>query len=342
VTIYIQTLAYNAKETIDRCIESIISQSYKGEVIYKILDNGSSDNTFDIIKGYADRYPWIHSYHINQNHNPQTNEEIEIYDDFRFRNFKDKLDDNDLYCMLDSDDAYDPDFLSRSIDFMEQHDCDIVCVGSQFIDAQNGNQIGNRTLKGDAVIDKTQDFDRGFPIYHKFMRTVWGKLYRMDIMKKCDFTDMEVVLYGRDTIFATEIFKHATRVGFLSGTLHDYYVSPKSISYKFDPKRIASDRILFELTRDYLTAKVGHISARNHDYLLTTYFHAFADTIEVLLKSDLSEKEKKDYVMDIFGHKYTKSIMEAKDLGGLNGNRAAISARKQSLLPHVYGILNTV
>jgi glycosyltransferase involved in cell wall biosynthesis len=341
MTVHIQTIAYNAKETIDRCIENIISQTYKGDIIYEILDNGSTDETFEIINEYVNRYPWICLYHIDQNHNPITDEEIEIYDYFYLRNFKDKLDDNDLYCSLDSDDAYAPDFLSRSIDFMKQHDCDIVCVGSRYIDAQNGNQIGNRTLKGDVIIDKPQDFDLEFGVYYQFMRTIWGKIYRMDLMKKCDFTRLKQVRYGGDTVFGIEAFKHANRVGIISGTLHDYYVSPKSSSYEFDPNRIASDRLLFELSSDFLIAKTGHISARNSDSILTIYFCAVFDTIEALIISDRSDKEKKDFIMDIFGHKFTKRIMELKDLGGMCGNRTIVANRKKALLPFIYKLLSS-
>jgi glycosyltransferase involved in cell wall biosynthesis len=328
----ILTVAYNAEKTIERAIESIINQSYKN-FSYTVFDNGSTDSTRTIIERYSksDSRITLSARDTNDKHSF-----FQLLPDILNRCDKDSC-----FVTLDADDAYDSDFLSRSIEFMKLHDCDIVCVGSRGIDAQSGNQIGDRMLNHDAIVENDKDFDKGFPFYYPFMRTVWGKLCRAELLKKCDFSEVEKVYYGGDTIFGMEVFKHANRVGILSGTLHDYYISHKSVSYKFDSKRIASDRVLYEMARGYLNSKVGHISARNYDYLLTVYFQAFADTIEVILGSDLSDKEKKDSVMDIFNHKYTKSVMQANDLGGLNGNRTTISQRKQSLLPRVYGILTS-
>jgi glycosyltransferase involved in cell wall biosynthesis len=45
------TIVYNAQDTIKRCIESVISQSY-GNVEYIIIDGGSTDNSLQIINQY--------------------------------------------------------------------------------------------------------------------------------------------------------------------------------------------------------------------------------------------------------------------------------------------------
>src|SRR6187402_2271204 len=49
--ISIVTVVYNAKETIERTIKSVISQSYKN-IEYIVIDGGSTDGTLDIINKY--------------------------------------------------------------------------------------------------------------------------------------------------------------------------------------------------------------------------------------------------------------------------------------------------
>ncbi len=47
------TVAYNAENTIGRCVDSVIAQNYKN-IEYIIIDGGSTDNTIQIIKSYKE------------------------------------------------------------------------------------------------------------------------------------------------------------------------------------------------------------------------------------------------------------------------------------------------
>ena len=50
--IIIYTPAYNAEKTLRRAVDSILNQTHK-EFIYYLLDNASTDGTYEIIKEYA-------------------------------------------------------------------------------------------------------------------------------------------------------------------------------------------------------------------------------------------------------------------------------------------------
>ena len=52
--------AYNAERTINLCINSILSQTIKPEVIL-VINDGSTDNTYKILKDYGDKIITIHN-----------------------------------------------------------------------------------------------------------------------------------------------------------------------------------------------------------------------------------------------------------------------------------------
>ena len=89
VKVSIITIAYNSEKTIERTIQSVLSQKYHN-VEYIIVDGGSTDGTVDIIKKYSSRITyWI------------SEKDKGISDAF---NKGVKLSSGDLICMMNSDD----------------------------------------------------------------------------------------------------------------------------------------------------------------------------------------------------------------------------------------------
>lgn len=306
--IYIRTYAYNAEKTIERAIESVLNQTYTN-FIYYLCDNGSTDQTGQIIKAYAKKDQRIRPFHnqINRNFNETKECLLLPY----------QIGEEDFYCTLDADDEYDSRFFEEMLAFIKANDLDIAVCGSDFLSVADNNRLTRRMLDRDLIL-QGKDFEKLFPCYHIFMRTVWGKLYKGKVMKNTVQAPTEPgfpYAYGGDTFSTMRAFTSAKRVGILSGTLHKYYVSKKSVSYQFHPQRVECDQILHKAALEYL-APYGSISRKNEDFLFCVYLNALMDTARVLLNASIPITEKIEKLSAMFDCEYTKQLA-AKDNFGM-------------------------
>ncbi len=199
---------------------------------------------------------------------------------------------DDYMCFIDADDEYKPDFLEKMVRFINEYKLDIAVGGNDFIDPKNNEIIEVRKLN-DILILENEGFSDFFPIYHRFARTVWGKLYTVKTMRLFDHSrSVPNLLYGGDTCEMFERFRNASRVGIYPEAFYKYYVYPKSTSKQFDPRRIESDQILHNMMIRFLKDKVGYVNDQNNEYLLGVYLNAVNDTLKVIYNSELSIQEK--------------------------------------------------
>lgn len=309
--VIIQTIAFNAEKTIRRCADSVISQTYCDIIEWNVLDNGSTDKTLGILKEYEGKHSFIHIFHIESNCSPHTDNENQIWDTFAKR-LNIQMDDNDYYCTLDADDEYCPRYIEELVSYSIDKNLDIVVSGVEFINAETKTTIGFRKLPIDLTISSPSDFSNKFPVYHSFMRPVWGKIFKGKLLN--GYVRNEQLTYGSDTFCVFFMLSNAERVGILEKSLYKYYVSKKSVSYTFDSNRINSDCILFYQAYDFLTTKVGYVSAQNLAFLYQVYINAIRDTINVLLKANIPNREKFAGLRKIFSNKITQNALSSADV----------------------------
>lgn len=125
---------YNAEKTLARTLESLLAQDYPISKI-KIFDNLSTDNSQKISQEFAEKYPSV-ELHVNEkNLGAEGNFTRCIM-----------AAEGDYSALVHSDDVYEKDFISKSIEFLESRpDCIATFCGALEVDA-NENVIGERFL----------------------------------------------------------------------------------------------------------------------------------------------------------------------------------------------------
>ena len=118
------TPAYNAAKYISRTIDSVRNQTYtEWEMI--IIDDGSRDNTAEIVANYANKDNRIKL--LRQNNAGSA----------AARNNALRNSTGQLVCFLDADDLWDADFLSSQVTFIKERDAALVFASYRRINAED-------------------------------------------------------------------------------------------------------------------------------------------------------------------------------------------------------------
>lgn len=193
-TIY--TIAYNTpKEMLCRTIESILNQTIK-EFEYLFIDNGSTDETSDIVKKYAECDSRIKYVRLKKNV-PWANRVLQ-------ETLRDHIT-TDYVAMVDSDDYYESDFLEKTIKIAKEDDSDIVQVNTLTY-GHNGFRYSyfSHYMGKNCCVEK--EIKEQYLLLRLINTPTWGKLYKSSLFKRLiDMMQSYEDDYERDRNFCLDI-----------------------------------------------------------------------------------------------------------------------------------------
>lgn len=280
------TNVYNAEDTLERCIESVLNQTLK-DFEYIIVNNGSTDGSGDIIEKYSKIDSRVKVINFEENQKGVWPFLIQESANGKY------------FVMIDADDHYELEFAESMYAKVQLHNLDLCCCSTRFRFEDGSESL--RQLTGDIVFN---DSEIGF--YYKdlyqFLRPVWGKLISMDLIKKCSFKPYKEIVqlgYGADTVFCLEILSKASRIGVFTDVLYNYTVHSKSVSYVFNPIRFESDIYLLEYNLQLLQ-ELDSSNEDNQLFVREIFLNSVIDSVQVLVKAELSDKHKRQLLHIFF------------------------------------------
>jgi len=303
------TQAHNAEKTLERCINSVINQTYDN-IYYYLADSGSSDHTREIIKNYADRDKRIVPFYYKENN------DWLIYDFIPV--FLERYNENDYFIQLDADDEYVPSCFEELIRFTHDNRLDIAACASDFIDGVSGADL-NKSVLHENIFVAGQEFESLFPVYFKFIRDSWGKLFSLQVFKEISFAEFDKRIHtGSVSNLCFEAMLYANTFGVLAKKLHRYYVYPDSFERKADSGRLrVVAPYLYSCYKDYLIAKCGRISDSNAGFLYGSYFRALSNKLPYILNAGVSALEKLKALHSIITNDLTIAMLKSPRAEGV-------------------------
>ena len=194
---------YNAEKTIKRCLESVISQTYKNIEIV-IINDGSIDKTDSIIKKYINDNRI--KYYNRSNHGIG-----------KTRNFGIKEATGEYITFLDSDDYLPNDAIDNLYKLAQKNKLDLV-VSDYYVDNKN---IKSEKIKSFPITNVKKNPNLIFDIN----LAPWNKLYKKELIENIKF---EENLKYEDAPFVIESIIKAKRIGKLDKETYYYVVNPNS------------------------------------------------------------------------------------------------------------------
>lgn len=212
---------YNVKEYLDRCVESIVNQTYKNiEII--LVDDGSPDNCPQMCNEWAEKDTRINVIHKENGGLSDA------------RNAGLKIATGEIVSFIDSDDWIELDMFEKMLNRMIEDDSDIVSCGVKWVE-EDGNVIRDVTVSNDEVLDM-QSAMKELLNDGKLKQHVWNKIYKFDLIKDVPF---EKGKYHEDVFWSYQIVGRAKKVSVVKESFYNYVQRSNSIMGEgFSAKRL--------------------------------------------------------------------------------------------------------
>lgn len=202
---------YNGEKVVERCIRSLISQTYDNiEII--ILNDGSKDHTMQILNKYANLDSRIR---VVDKANSGVSDT---------RNQGLKLAQGEFIQFVDSDDWLPTETTEQLVKGMLS-DCEmVICDYNRVVD---NNIVVKGHIPDEGPISRTE-----FALYmmkapaNYYYGVLWNKMFRMDIIRKYELDFPEEIDWCEDLRFNLEYLQYVKQVYVLQKPLY-YYVRTK-------------------------------------------------------------------------------------------------------------------
>lgn len=301
---------YNVEKYLNRCLNTIINQTYSNlEII--LVDDGSPDNCPIICDEWAKKDKRIKVIHkLNQGLGMARNSGLKIAT-------------GEYVLFIDSDDYIDLTTVDKCLNNILKHNSQIVIYGINKVD-ENGKVYcvetpsnNKRYYYGDEIISEVLPHLIADPLYKKNKWTIglcaWNCMYSKKLLDDNKFqfvSEREII--SEDFYSIIELYKNVRRVSILNHALYYYCENPTSLTKKFDKNRLNRINDFF-IKIENNCKKIGY-NNNIIDVLVYPYLSNVIGALKSLVTSEISEDEKTKIIVDYLENPLVIRILKNKVL----------------------------
>lgn len=281
---------YNTEKHLDRCIESILNQTYKDfELI--LIDDGSTDNSSNICNKYKEIDTRIMV--IRQN-----NRGVSYSRNIGISKAKGKY-----IAFVDGDDYVDNNFLHELLNTAINNNVDMSMCNYYLVkdDKKEKCSHGN---KNNEVISKEYILNNIFNNSNTVCYfSLWNKLFKKNIIIKNRILLNEDMSFGEDLVFVTKYINCCDKIGFSSKCLYYYNQQEGGLFNKYRKSLINDFGVCYESIVNICKPN----TYTDRDLIpLSIKYHMYIDRyIKGVVKN---EKDKLNVLNDTFENNFVKKV----------------------------------
>ncbi len=237
---------YNQEKYLSKCIDSILCQSYKNFELL-LIDDGSTDKSGSICKGYAEKDKRIR-YVRKKNSGVSSS-----------RNKGLDLSQGELIAFIDSDDYVEPDYLEYLVSLNEKTGAQICFCGNRRETLEQTEVVNSGSLTGDftgeSFLEKL--------LCGEMITSVWGAVYKKDAIGKLRFD--EKIYCGEDFYFLYELSKKCNKVSINQEKhLYHYVCKEESLTGSYTPRAKGNFEMLDRMIGDISNGKLKQLAYKRY------------------------------------------------------------------------------
>ena len=285
---------YKVEPYLDRCVQSIVGQTYKNlEII--LVDDGSPDNCPAMCDAWAERDSRVRVIH-------KTNGGLSDA-----RNAGMDAATGEYIAFVDSDDWIEPVMYEELLKRSKSTGSDIVSCDAVRVWADGTPSKKMVRVAEDRVMNKSEAMQALIQA-SSLIQTVWNKLYKSFVAKKIQFEKGKL---HEDEFWSWQVVAQASRVATTSGAYYNYFQRPNSImrnGYTGFPMLVIDAKLR---RHSYIREELPDLDDIDSEDLLNT---CFFQGIQVLRYE--SREKKREYFCELkktasdckFSEKFIRSL----------------------------------
>lgn len=266
---------YNVEQYLDRCLTSLVRQTYSDLQII-LVDDGSTDGCAGMCDAWAKKDPRILTVH-------QSNQGLS-----EARNAGLRLATGRYLAFVDSDDFVEPNMYRYMVEAMERTGSDIAACGRYRFDNETGNRRIMHTCRKESVFS-TEEAIGALLCGGEMEETVWDKVFKAELFRGISFPKGEI---NEDIAVTPEVFAGADRIVGVDRAFYYYCINSGSITHRpFGEKKLVVAKHISD-TSEYIR---GHFPSLEQSLRVFRARYSISQLFAFYQKKELKEQYKEYY-----------------------------------------------